>query len=696
MDNQDNEGKRSRPKAPRKAPAASAFAPSGQVQRSPPTRRTTRSMSRGALVDPVKTAPTIAPKDLLSEESDHPTEVPPELVIPSGEKDTSSQPPFDHDIPDPAPSVSMGFPGDPAPVPGFSATRSSRVGLGFRHNYLRPTDDLAGRVPPVTDPTSKSPTWLDDMFTDTPHKRKDMRSLVQTQVQAFHEPLATWFKACMEELPPTMLPTDFYSMPQQLLAGLASGFYMAFYDNHRLKIREHTDKNKFREHFIQERKERNEAANAAQQWKDRYAALQTKLTTVQNELHLAQRDALYKTEQAQADIPASYPPVPPFNPATEYATVTPPVSILRRGDPAAATRLPDFGHMSYNSPEFTTKDDPFIVVNGEAIVIPPGLQEIKNLLDLMPQFANSEDRNAPKPRLFKQGTKALHEFISSMYSYWAANGQNFQHPLQRVQSLFSFTSGEARDVLAGGATKFSCQYKTEMECFLALWDIWGDLNPYATNEEALTNLTYPRVPEDAKTDKEAWATFKVQFCQFVANLGIPYPSRGIKLMAKLPHRHTQNLTLLKPSPTNQAQFSKLLADITQYMATYDSTQLSTWLARVANRNRQGLNTASTFTSSADVKTPTSSAPRTMGRPKPDDASKKPRAKSTPDDGKTCFTCGGVGHMARDCPVNKKPDGSKDPTTAQRQISTYPDQDFDDESVDEYDSGDEVSGDSSEN
>ncbi len=158
MDNQDNEGKRSRPKAPRKAPAASAFAPSGQVQRSPPTRRTTRSMSRGALVDPVKTAPTIVPKDLLSEESDPPTEVPPELVIPSGEKDTSSQPPFDHDIPDPAPSVSMDFPGDPAPVPGFSATRSSRVGLGFRHNYLRPTDDLAGRVPLVTDPTSKSPT----------------------------------------------------------------------------------------------------------------------------------------------------------------------------------------------------------------------------------------------------------------------------------------------------------------------------------------------------------------------------------------------------------------------------------------------------------------------------------------------------------------------------------------------------------
>ncbi len=103
------------------------------------------------------------------------------------------------------------------------------------------------------------------MFTDTPYKRKDMRSLVQTQVQAFHEPLATWFKACMEELPPTMLPTDFYSMPQQLLAGLASGFYIAFYNNHRLKIREHTDKNKFREHFIQERKERNEAANAAQQ-----------------------------------------------------------------------------------------------------------------------------------------------------------------------------------------------------------------------------------------------------------------------------------------------------------------------------------------------------------------------------------------------------------------------------------------------
>lgn len=95
-----------------------------------------------------------------------------------------------------------------------------------------------------------------------------------------------------------MLPTDFYSMPQQLLAGLASGFYIAFYDNHRRKIREHTDKNKFREHFIQERKERNKAANAAQQWKDRYAALQTKLTKVQNELHLAQRDALYKTEQA--------------------------------------------------------------------------------------------------------------------------------------------------------------------------------------------------------------------------------------------------------------------------------------------------------------------------------------------------------------------------------------------------------------
>lgn len=127
--------------------------------------------------------------------------------------------------------------------------------------------------------------------------------------------------------------------------------------------------------------------------------------------------------------------------------------------------------MSYNSPGFTTKDDPFIGVNREAIVIPPGLQEVKNLLDLMPQFANSEDRNAPKPRLFKQGTKALHEYISSIYSYWAANGQNFQHPLQRVQSLFSFTSGEARDVLAGGATKFSCQYKTEIECFLALLDI---------------------------------------------------------------------------------------------------------------------------------------------------------------------------------------------------------------------------------
>jgi hypothetical protein len=38
---------------------------------------------------------------------------------------------------------------------------------------------------------------------------------------------------------------------------------------------------------------------------------------------------------------------------------------------------------------------------------------------------------------------------------------------------------------------------------MALWEIWGDLNPYATNEDALTLLTYPRVPEEAKTDKEA-------------------------------------------------------------------------------------------------------------------------------------------------------------------------------------------------
>ena len=95
---------------------------------------------------------------MLSKESDPPTEVPPELVILSGEKDTSSQPPFDHDIPNPALSVSIDFPRDLALVLGFSATRSSRVGLGFRHNYLRPTDDLAGRVPLVTDPTSKSPT----------------------------------------------------------------------------------------------------------------------------------------------------------------------------------------------------------------------------------------------------------------------------------------------------------------------------------------------------------------------------------------------------------------------------------------------------------------------------------------------------------------------------------------------------------
>lgn len=160
-------------------------------------------------MDPVKTAPTIVSKELSSVEPDHPIEVPTELVTPAEEKDiakpprmwqvdtatntfrTSSQPPFDHDIPDPAPSVSMDFPGDPAPVPDFSATRSSRIGLGFSHNYLRPTDDSSGRVPPVTEPTSKSPTYLDDMFTDTPHKRKDMRSLVQTQVQAFHEPLAT-------------------------------------------------------------------------------------------------------------------------------------------------------------------------------------------------------------------------------------------------------------------------------------------------------------------------------------------------------------------------------------------------------------------------------------------------------------------------------------------------------------------------
>ncbi|EFQ95858.1 hypothetical protein PTT_04487 [Pyrenophora teres f. teres 0-1] len=56
--------------------------------------------------------------------------------------------------------------------------------------------------------------------------------------------------------------------------------------------------------------------------------------------------------------------------------------------------------------------------------------------------------------------------------------------------------------------EFGCRYESDVECIVALWNVFGDSNPQVTADKAIHDLTYPHFPNPTyKTEREAWSYF---------------------------------------------------------------------------------------------------------------------------------------------------------------------------------------------
>ena len=416
-------------------------------------------------------------------------------------------------------------------------------------------------------------------------------------------------------------------------------------------------------------KDLNHQVESAQRWKSSYTLLLAKHQALTNKADMELKDRLL-----DGSLPSSQPPVaaPPERSTGPFM----PTRILDREAPRDKTMLNEFGTQSYHQGPSKMLNDEFYSGKQGLVPIPAPLRQWSRAVESLSAYAESNDNNAARPKVFKSGSNELHRFATQLLTFWRLKGKHFQYPESRANSLFSLVDGSAATILTNGMNEFGCRYESDVECMVALWNVFGDSNPQVTADKAIHDLTYPHFPNPTyKTEREAWSYFRTEFEALASQLQLSYTIRAHKLHSKLPTRLRNKIAFASSAVRDSLGYYSLLNAISDLAAQSDFTDLPEFLAKQQNRSRPQMTPHRPRKPAEE-----SYKPKGMGRPRetahaPKSAPQDPPTAET----LTCHICGKPGHFARECPESKKSSKSG-PSENNRYMTAYPDEsgsDYDD-------------------
>lgn len=286
--------------------------------------------------------------------------------------------------------------------------------------------------------------------------------------------------------------------------------------------------------------------------------------------------------------------------------------------------------------------------------VPDGLRYMQTMIDNLFNWSAQNDHTIRQPKPFTGRLGDLDRFFQELATLWQFKGQLYQDAGTRAYSIYCNTGGEAKALLSAPETGVTPRFNNDIDALIALWHAYGDTNPVATAMRDMEQLSYPQNTEHS--ERAAWNKFRVKFIRLSTILCIPWPSRGVTLMQKLPDYLRNGLAAINHTTATEQEFFSLCDLVSQVANNADliprPLPARNQLGRVNRFNQQNTRRVNERYSPPYENPTTAGASQntaTRGRPRGPAADKAAPKEKTDQ---LCFNCKERGHLVHNCPARK--------------------------------------------